>query len=137
MHAVHHALLQVKGWRGWLHYRPEPSAGRHIYELNDSQGEPLDLDVIDNTWLDANVQVCSDCRAVAKRDGLEVDVATSMHSCVDRHNGDQQLACHATAVITFFAGRAWHTAKQAMSGVTPEGTFAGQSDSKSHRDRLA
>ena len=54
-----HALLQVKGWRGWLHYRPEPSAGRHIYELNDSQGEPLDLDVIDNTWLDANVQVCS------------------------------------------------------------------------------
>ena len=50
-------VVQVKGWKGWLHYRPEPSAGRHIYELNDSQGEPLDMDVIDNTWLDANVQV--------------------------------------------------------------------------------
>ena len=50
-------MMQVKGWKGWLHYRPEPSAGRHIYELNDSQGEPLDMDVIDNTWLDANVQV--------------------------------------------------------------------------------
>lgn len=50
-------LVQEKGWKGWLHYRPEPSAGRHIYELTNSEGEPLDLDVIDMTWLDANVQV--------------------------------------------------------------------------------
>ena len=48
MRAAHHALLQVKAGRGWLHYRPELGAGCHVYE--DSQGEPLDPDVIDNTW---------------------------------------------------------------------------------------
>ena len=50
------AALQEKGWRGWLRYSPEPSAGRHIYELTTGRGKPLDLDVIDMTWLDANVQ---------------------------------------------------------------------------------
>eukprot|EP00884_Botryococcus_braunii_P012543 jgi/Botrbrau1/2128/Bobra.0093s0035.1 len=37
-------------------FRMQPSLGRHIYEIVDSQGRPLDVDIIDTTFLDANVQ---------------------------------------------------------------------------------
>ncbi|KAK9802665.1 hypothetical protein WJX73_002545 [Symbiochloris irregularis] len=47
-------------WSGgpshWLAFKLHPTAGRHIDELTASDGTPLDLDVIDMTYLDANVQ---------------------------------------------------------------------------------
>ena len=45
------------GPRHWLAFKLHPTAGRHIDELTAEDGTPLDLDVIDMTFLDANVQV--------------------------------------------------------------------------------
>jgi hypothetical protein len=40
----------------------ERSVGRHVYSIVDRQGHPLDMDVVDTTFLDANVQVvCLHC----------------------------------------------------------------------------
>jgi hypothetical protein len=35
----------------------ERSVGRHVYSIVDPQGHPLDMDVVDTTFLDANIQV--------------------------------------------------------------------------------